>query len=49
MRGLEIAIQVKNASGETIQTLDPVVLEVDGSGELTKLSVKFAINLGHTK
>ncbi len=49
MRGLEIAIQVKNASGETIQTLDPVVLEVDGSGELTKLSVKFAINLGHTR
>ena len=49
MRGLEFAIQVKNASGETIQTLEPVIMEVDGTGELTRLSVKFAIHLDHTK
>ncbi len=49
MRGLEIAIQVKNADGETIQTLDPVVVEVDGTGELTKLSVRFAIALDHAR
>jgi len=49
MRGLEIGIQVKNAGGETIQTLAPVMLEVDGVGELTKLSVKFAIDLDHTR
>jgi len=49
MRGLELAIQVKGAGGETIQTLNPVVLEVDGAGELTKLSVRFAIDLDHTR
>jgi len=49
MRGLEIAIQVKNAGGETIQTLDPVVLDVHGAGELTKLSIRFAIDLDHTR
>ena len=49
MRGLEFAIQVKDAGGDTIHTLDPVVLEVDGAGELTKLSVRFAIDLDNTK
>ncbi len=49
MRGLELAIQVKGAGGETIQTLNPVVLEVDGAGELTKLSIRFAIDLDHTR
>ena len=49
MRGLEVAIQVKNADGETIQKLDPVVLEVDGAGEMTKLSIRFAIDLSHTR
>ena len=49
MRGLEIAIRVKNAGGDTIQTLNPVVLEVDGAGELTKLSVRFAIDLDQTR
>ncbi len=49
MRGLEIAIQVKDGGGETIQTLNPVVLEVDGGGELTRLSVRFAIDLDHTR
>lgn len=49
MRGLEIAVQVKSADGETIQALDPVVFEVDGTGELTKLSVRFAIDLDNTK
>ena len=49
MRGLEIAVQVKDAGGETIQTLNPVVLEVDGTGELTKLSVRFAIDLDHAR
>ncbi len=49
MRGLEIAVQVKDAGGATIQTLNPVVLEVDGTGELTKLSVRFAIDLEHTR
>jgi hypothetical protein len=49
MRGLEFAIQVKDAVGDTIHTLDPVILEVDGAGELTKLSVRFAIDLDNTK
>jgi hypothetical protein len=49
MRGLEIAIQVKDGGGETIQTLNPVVLEVDGGGELTRLSVRFAIDLDHAR
>jgi signal recognition particle receptor subunit beta len=49
MRGLQIAIQVKNADGETIQTLDPVVVEVDGTGELNKLSIRFAIDLNHAR
>ena len=49
MRGLEFAIQVKDAGGDTIHTLDPVVLEVDDAGELTKLSVRFVIDLDNTK
>jgi len=49
MRGLEIAVQVKDGGGETIQTLNPVVFEVDGGGELTRLSVRFAIDLDHAR
>ena len=45
MRGLEFAVQIKNSAGETIHTLEPVVLEVEGSSDLAKLSVRFAIDL----
>jgi len=45
MRGLEIAVQVKNAAGKTIHTIKPVTVEVEGSSELTKLSLRFAIDL----
>ena len=49
MRGLEVAVQVKNSAGETIHTLEPVVVEVEGSSELTKLSLRFAIDLDKTR
>jgi len=49
MRGLEIAVQVKNAAGETIHTIEPVIMEVEGSSELTKLSLRFAIDLDKTR
>lgn len=49
MRGIEVAIRVKDAGDNTIHTLTPVVMEVEGAGELTKLSIRFAIDLDNTK
>jgi signal recognition particle receptor subunit beta len=49
IRGLEIAVHVKGADGETIHTLEPEVLDVEGSHELSKLSIRFGIDLDKTR
>lgn len=49
MRGIEVAVRVKDAGGDTIHTLDPVMMEVEGAGKLTKLSLRFAIDLDNSK
>jgi signal recognition particle receptor subunit beta len=49
LRGIEVAVRVKNAGGELIHTLEPVLLEVDDIGTLTKLSLRFAIDLDQSK
>ena len=49
MRGLEVAVQVKNSAGETIHTFEPEIMEVEGSSELNKLSLRFAIELEKSK
>jgi signal recognition particle receptor subunit beta len=45
MRGLEVAIRVKGADGETLVTLAPAVLEVNGIAEHDRLSIRFAVDL----
>jgi signal recognition particle receptor subunit beta len=45
MHGLELAIRVKNADGDTIHSLKPTVLEVKGAGELSKLKIRFSVDL----
>jgi len=48
MKGLEVTIQVKDAVGDEIQVLEPMVLEVECAKEVKKLSVRFAIDLDST-
>ena len=45
MRGLELAIRIKDADGEVVHTLEPVLTEVDGAGDLSKISLRFVIDL----
>jgi signal recognition particle receptor subunit beta len=45
MRGLQLAIHIQNADGDTIHTLDPVSLQVEKSDQLKKLSLQFTVNL----
>ncbi|MEX1311190.1 MAG: hypothetical protein AB1Z65_12270, partial [Candidatus Sulfomarinibacteraceae bacterium] len=45
MRGVEFAITVKDAGGNEIHTMEPVVMEVEGAADLTKLAVKLRIDL----
>jgi signal recognition particle receptor subunit beta len=45
MHGVEFAITVKDAGGNEIHTLEPVVMEVEGAAELTTLAVKLRIDL----
>ncbi len=45
MRGLDLSIRLRDAAGDTIRTLEPVVLEVDGGDDLSKLSIRFVVDL----
>jgi hypothetical protein len=45
MHALQLAIRLQDASGETIHTLDPVLLSVEQSGALEKLSLLLTIDL----
>ncbi len=49
MRALELVAHVRDAGGETIHTLTPVVLEVDQAGDLRTLSLRFTINLDNVR
>jgi hypothetical protein len=45
MHGVEIAITVKDAGGNEIHSLEPVVMEIEGAAELTTLAVKLRLDL----
>jgi signal recognition particle receptor subunit beta len=45
MHGLDVAIRIQDTQGSTIHTLDSVSLQVDDAGSLTKLSLRFVIDL----
>jgi hypothetical protein len=45
MRGLQVAIRIQDARGETIHSLEPVSLEVGHSEKLERLSVRFTVDL----
>ena len=45
MRGLELAIRVKDAEGEVVHTLEPILTEVEEAGDLSKLTVRFILDL----
>ncbi|MCU0304934.1 MAG: hypothetical protein MUC56_12850 [Thermoanaerobaculales bacterium] len=49
MCGLEVAIRVKGADGETLATLTPAVLELNGVAEHDRLSIRFAVDLENTR
>jgi hypothetical protein len=45
MQGVEMVVAIKDSQGSTIHTLEPIVTEVEGAGELTKLTVRFGLDL----
>jgi len=45
MRGLELTVCLKDGDGEVIETLESVLLEVDGAAELKKLTARLAVDL----
>jgi len=49
LRGVEVAIRVKDGGGELIHTLQPLMLEVEDIGTLSKLSLRFAIDLDQSR
>ena len=49
MRGIEVTVRVKDAGGDTVHTLEPMMMEVEGAGKLTKLSLRFAIDLENSR
>ena len=49
MRALEVTINVRDTQGRTIHTLEPVSMTVDDAGRLSKLSLRFLIDLDHVQ
>jgi len=45
LRGLDLSIRLRDATGNTIHTLEPVILEVDGADDLSRLSIRFVVDL----
>ncbi len=45
MQGLQVAIQIQDAEGATIHTLEPVHMMVDGAGSLERLSLQLTLEL----
>jgi len=45
MQGLQLAIRIQNADGETIHTLEPVSLSVEKATKLKTLSLQFTVRL----
>jgi signal recognition particle receptor subunit beta len=48
MDEVELVVHVRDSSGETIHTLTPVRVDVDRADELTKLSLRFSVDLDNT-
>ncbi len=49
MHAIELVVRVQDAGGETIQSLSPVSLEVEGAAELKKLSLRFILDLDNAR
>jgi len=45
MRTIQLAIRIQDADGETIQTLDPVAMDLDDPSSLRRLSLKLTLDL----
>jgi hypothetical protein len=45
MKALQLAIRLQDANGETIHTLDPILLSVEECGGVEKLSLLLTIDL----
>jgi signal recognition particle receptor subunit beta len=45
MNGIQLAIRIEDADGETLHTLDPVSLRVEKAERLKKLSLRFTVDL----
>jgi signal recognition particle receptor subunit beta len=45
MRGVELAVCIQNADGDTIHTLEPLALRVENSDGLGKLSLRLVVDL----
>jgi hypothetical protein len=49
MRGLHVAVRVKNSTGETIHTIEPVTVEIGNAGKLERLSLQLTLDLENTQ
>ncbi|HSL18583.1 MAG TPA: GTPase domain-containing protein [Methylomirabilota bacterium] len=47
MGAVEVTINVRDTQGTTIHTLEPVSMTVDDAGRLSKLSLRFLVDLDH--
>jgi hypothetical protein len=45
MKGLQVAVRLQDATGETIHTLDPILLSVEECGQVDRLSLRLTIDL----
>ncbi len=49
MKGVQLAIRIQDAQGETIHTLDPVSMSVEKADGLDKLSLQLTVNLDNVR
>jgi len=49
MRGLELAIRIHDADGETLHDMDPVTVAVSKAGNLEKLTLRFLLDLENSQ
>ena len=49
MRGLQVAVRIQDANGETIHSLEPVTIDILRAGKLERLSLRFLLDLENTQ
>ncbi len=49
MRGLQVAVRIQDANGETIHSLEPVTIDILRAEKLEKLSLRFLLDLENTQ